>query len=348
MPPKAKPVAVVPVAPMDALLPEGSRERRPSTPTRSLEQVEPAAQSETSSRVPLADSSIRVEVSVLDRMMNLVGELVLARNRILQFAEHVDDSSFAKASQRLNRLTNELQESVMKTRMQPIGSVWNKFPRMVRDLCQSCGKDVQLELDGADTELDRTIIEAIKDPLTHAVRNAFDHGIETPDVRERAGKSTRGRLILRAYQEDGQVTIEVVDDGGGIDIERVKASAVSRGLVSVERVENLSDPEIARLVFNPGFSTAAIVTNVSGRGVGMDVVKTNVEKIGGSVDVDTAAGRGTTLRIKIPLTLAIIPALIVSSHGERFAIPRVNLLEHLRLEGDQAKAGLETLDGTML
>ena len=328
--------------------PVDARNEQPPTPARAPKKVEPAPETETLSRSALAENSIRVDVGLLDRVMNLVGELVLARNRILQFAAHVEDSSFANASQRLNLLTTELQEGVMKTRMQPIGNVWNKFPRMVRDLCHSCGKDVELELDGTDTELDRTIIEAIKDPLTHAVRNAIDHGVETPDAREAAGKSRRGRLILRAYHEGGQVNIEVVDDGGGINLERVKERAVSRGLVSAERANNLSDREIAHLIFNPGFSTAAAVTNVSGRGVGMDVVKTNVEKIGGSVDVNTIEGQGTTLRIKIPLTLAIIPALIVSSQGERFAIPQVNLLELVRLEGEQAKSGIENLYGTTL
>jgi len=336
-------VPTVPTPPVEVAQ-EASPTPSPATPKAKAQ----PAEAEGASRSALADTTIRVDVGLLDRVMNLVGELVLARNRILQFAAHVEDSSFANASQQLNLLTTELQEGVMKTRMQPIGNVWNKFPRMVRGLCQSCGKDVELELDGIETELDRTIIEAIKDPLTHAVRNAIDHGIETPDVREAAGKSPRGRLTLRAYHEGGQVNIEVVDDGGGINLARVKERAISRGLVSAERASGLADREIAHLIFHPGFSTAAAVTNVSGRGVGMDVVKTNVEKIGGSVDVSTTLGSGTVLRIKIPLTLAIIPALIVASQGERFAIPQVNLLELVRLEGEQAKSGIERLYGTTL
>lgn len=307
-----------------------------------------SAEVDSNHRPSVAESTIRVDVGLLDRVMNLVGELVLARNRILQFAPRIEDSSFAHASQQLNLLTTELQEGVMKTRMQPIGNVWNKFPRMVRDLCHSCGKNVELELDGTDTELDRTIIEAIKDPLTHAVRNAVDHGVETPDERVAAGKPAVARLLLRAYHEGGQVNIEVVDDGQGINLEKVRERAISRGLLSADRANNLSDREVAHLIFNPGFSTAAKVTNVSGRGVGMDVVKTNVEKIGGSVDVTTTSGVGTTLRIKIPLTLAIIPALIVGSQGERFAIPQVSLHELVRLEGDQAKSGIEHLYGTTL
>lgn len=306
------------------------------------------AESDSANRPSVAESTIRVDVGLLDRVMNLVGELVLARNRILQFAPRIEDSAFAHASQQLNLLTTELQEGVMKTRMQPIGNVWNKFPRMVRDLCHSCGKQVELELDGTDTELDRTIIEAIKDPLTHAVRNALDHGVETPEERVAAGKSPDARLMLRAYHEGGQVNIEVADDGRGINLERVREHAVARGLLSAERALKLSDREAAHLIFNPGFSTAARVTNVSGRGVGMDVVKTNVEKIGGSVDVNTTAGSGTTVRIKIPLTLAIIPALIVGSHGERFAIPQVSLQELVRLDGDQVTSGVEDLYGTTL
>jgi len=347
--PAPAPVAAVPAP---AVAPAPAANTPPPAAATPKPAPRPAAsagsEAEGQARPSVSETTIRVDVGLLDRVMNLVGELVLARNRILQFAPHVEDNSFANASQRLNLLTTELQEGVMKTRMQPIGNVWNKLPRVVRDLCHSCGKDVDLELDGTETELDRTIIEAIKDPLTHAVRNALDHGIETPAVRTAAGKPPKGRLLLRAYHEGGQVNIEIIDDGAGVNTEKVKNRAIERGLVSAERASQLSDREIAHFIFNPGFSTAAAVTNVSGRGVGMDVVKTNVEKIGGSVDINSVQGSGTTLRIKIPLTLAIIPALIVTSQEERFAIPQVNLLELVRLEGEQAKAGIERLYGTTL
>jgi two-component system chemotaxis sensor kinase CheA len=296
-------------------------------------------------RAAATDTTIRVDVGLLDKLMNLVGELVLARNQILQFAGQSKDSSFLGTSQRLNLLTTELQEGVMKTRMQPIGNVWNKFPRVVRDLAMTCHKQVKLEMIGEETDMDRTIIEAIKDPLTHVVRNSVDHGIETPEVRTARGKAAIGKLLLRAYHEGGQVNIEISDDGAGIDPEKIRDKAVARGLVTKERAARMSDRESLNLIFLPGFSTAEKVTSVSGRGVGMDVVKTNVEKIGGTVDVQSKAGQGTTLKIKIPLTLAIIPALVVTSHTERFAIPQVNLLELVRLEGEQARTLVEHIHG---
>ena len=277
--------------------------------------------------------------------MNLVGELVLARNQIVQFTNQAQDPTFLNASQRLNNITTELQEGVMKTRMQPIGNIWAKFPRVVRDVSLELGKSVQLVMEGKETDLDRTIIEAIKDPLTHIVRNAIDHGIEMPNARRAAGKPDEGMLILRAFHEGGQVNIEIMDDGHGINIARVKQKAVEKGLITQENAARMSDRESFNLIFLPGFSTAEKITNVSGRGVGMDVVKTNIEKIGGSVDVQSEAGKGSTIKIKIPLTLAIIPALIVTSRGERFAIPQVSLLELVRLEADQAKKGIEMLYG---
>lgn len=300
-------------------------------------------QSETKPSV--SDNSIRVDVNLLEKLMNLVGELVLARNQILQYAERQEDSTFLTASQRLNLITTELQEGVMKTRMQPIGTLWSKFPRVVRDLALSCGKQVRIEMDGKDTELDRTIIEALKDPLTHIVRNSIDHGIENPDVRRDRNKDPEGRLFLRAYHEGGQVNIEIVDDGSGIDTERVRQKVISKGLISAEMGARMSERELLNLIFLPGFSTKEQVTNISGRGVGMDVVKTNIEKIGGSLDLQSQLGHGTTLKIKIPLTLAIIPALIVSTCGERYAIPQVNLLELVRLEAEQARVGLEEVLG---
>jgi two-component system, chemotaxis family, sensor kinase CheA len=278
--------------------------------------------------------SIRVDVDILDRLMNLVGELVLARNQMIQFAATETDSALLSTTQHLDQLTSELQEGVMKTRMQPIGNIWNKFPRVVRDLSTMCGKKVRLEMEGKSTELDKTLIEAIKDPLTHIIRNSVDHGIEIPDERVANGKNPEGRLSLRAYHEGGQVNIEIVDDGGGIDPEKIKTKAISKNVITSEDASRMSDRELIQLIFSQGFSTAESVSNISGRGVGMDVVKTNIEKIGGTVDIQSKVGQGTTLKIKIPLTLAIIPALIVACGSLRYAIPQVSLMELVRLEGE--------------
>ncbi len=289
--------------------------------------------------------TVRISVNLLDRLMNLVGELVLARNQLMQFSQRSSDGGLQMVSQRMNLIAAELQEQVMKTRMQPIGNVWSKFPRTVRDLAHSCGKQVQLEMEGQDTELDRTIIEAIKDPLTHLVRNSVDHGIETPEAREQLGKDASGRLRLRAYHEGGQVNIEISDDGAGLNAERIRKKAIERGLITPEQSGRLAEGDVFNLIFLPGFSTAEKVTNVSGRGVGMDVVKTNVEKIGGMVDVTSKAGLGTTVRVKIPLTLAIIPALVVTCRSERFAIPQVGLTELVRLESDEVAKAIEMVHG---
>jgi two-component system, chemotaxis family, sensor kinase CheA len=294
----------------------------------------------------VSDTNVRVDVGLLDRLMNLVGELVLARNQILQFGDRIEDHSFVGAAQRLNLITTELQERIMQTRMQPIGTVWSKLPRVVRDLAVSCGKQVRVEMHGKETELDRTILEAIKDPLTHIVRNAVDHGIEAPALRAENGKGKTGTLSMRAYHESGQVIVEIGDDGRGLDVGAIKAKAVERGLVGADRLARMSDAELYQLVFLPGFSTAKAVTNVSGRGVGMDVVKTNIERIGGTVDLTSKAGLGTTLRVRIPLTLAIVPALVVVSSRQRFAIPQANLLELVRLEGEAARTGIESVHGT--
>ena len=284
----------------------------------------------------LADTTIRVDVVLLDRLMKLVGELVLARNRIMQFTTSVSDKAFVATSQRLNLLTSELQEGVMKTRMQPIGNIWSKFPRVVRDLSLSIGKQVRIEMEGKQTELDKTLIEAIKDPLTHIVRNSIDHGIEMPEIRASIGKPAEGLLSLRAYHEGGQVIIEISDDGGGINPQKVKAKAIEKGLITAQQANQLDERGMVALIFLPGFSTAEKVTNISGRGVGMDVVKTNIERIGGHVEVQNRVGLGTTIKIKIPLTLAIIPALLISSGGERFAIPQVSLIELVRLDSSNS------------
>jgi two-component system, chemotaxis family, sensor kinase CheA len=292
------------------------------------------------------DSNIRVGVGLLDKLMDLVGELVLTRNQILQFNVEREDPALNATSQRLNLITTELQEGVMKTRMQPIGVVWNKLPRVVRDMATTLVKQIHLQMEGAETELDRTIIEAIKDPLMHVIRNSCDHGIETPEVRIRAGKPPQGVLTLRAYHEGGQVNIEISDDGAGIDVARLKQKALDNGLLRPEQAEKLSDREALSLIFLPGFSTAKTVTNFSGRGVGMDVVKSHIERIGGVVDVFSRLGEGATVKIRIPLTLAIIPGLVITSGGERFVIPQVSLLELIRLEVDQSGKHIEYVHGT--
>jgi two-component system chemotaxis sensor kinase CheA len=301
---------------------------------------------DTTKSSSVVDANIRVAVGLLDNLMDLVGELVLTRNQILQYNTEREDAILNAASQRLNLITSELQEGVMKTRMQPIGMVWNKLPRVVRDMAVALKKQIRLEMDGAETELDRTIIEAIKDPLVHLVRNSCDHGIELPEVRARAGKPPQGRLTLRAYHEGGQVNIEISDDGAGIDVALVKQKAIEKGLLRPEQALKLSDREALHLIFQPGFSTAQTVTNLSGRGVGMDVVKSHIEKIGGVVDLFSRLGEGTTVKLKIPLTLAIIPGLVITSGGERFVIPQVSLLELIRLEGNSAEKHIEHVHGT--
>jgi two-component system chemotaxis sensor kinase CheA len=292
-----------------------------------------------------SESTIRVDVGVLDQLMNLVGELVLARNQILQFTKKTEEANLVTAGQRLNLIATELQESVMKTRMQPIGSIWSRFPRTVRDVALACGKQVRIQMEGKETELDKTLIEAIKDPLTHLVRNAIDHGIEHPEARRAAGKDPEGVLLLRAFHEGGQVNIEIGDDGAGLNLERVVAKAVQKGLISAGQAARMTEREMGNLIFAAGLSTAEKVTNVSGRGVGMDVVKTNIERIGGTVDLQSVPGKGTTVKIKIPLTLAIVPALIVTAGGQRFAIPQVSLLELVGLEGDEARKRVEWIQG---
>jgi two-component system chemotaxis sensor kinase CheA len=329
--------------------PAGAASARPDSPAAADSQLAAAAAAaEEPSRPSVADAHIRVGVGLLDKLMDLVGELVLVRNQILQFSGQREDGELAGASQRLNLITSELQEGVMKTRMQPIGMVWNQLPRVVRDMAVALGKQIRLEMEGSETELDRTIIEAIKDPLVHLVRNACDHGIEPPAARLRAGKPAQGVLALRAYHEGGQVNIEISDDGAGIDAGRVRRKAVEKGLLRPEQADKLSERETLNLIFHPGFSTADAVTRVSGRGVGMDVVKSHVEKIGGVVDIASRPGAGTTVKLKIPLTLAIIPGLVVTSgncrsglrrgsgEGERFIIPQASLLELIRVDPSSA------------
>jgi two-component system chemotaxis sensor kinase CheA len=281
-----------------------------------------------------------VDVDLLDELMRQVGELVLVRNQIAQLAGF-DSGDLLRSSQRLSLIASELQDGVMKTRMQPIEHIWSKMPRVVRDLAASCGREVRLEMIGGDTELDRSLLESVKDPLTHLVRNAVDHGIEDPDLRQQTGKTRVGTLVLRAYHAGGQVVVEVTDDGAGIDPSKVGAKALERGLKTKEQLALMSANEIQNLVFMPGFSTAAKVTNVSGRGVGMDVVRSNIEEIGGSVEVESEVGKGTTWRLYIPLTLAIMPALTVQSGDEIYAIPQLNLLELVALDPQKTQDSIE-------
>ncbi len=282
----------------------------------------------------IANQSIRVNVDLLENLMTTVSELVLTRNQLLQILRSQKDSEFAAPLQRLNHVVSELQEGVMKTRMQPIGNAWAKLPRIIRDLSQELGKKIDLQMLGADTELDRQVLELIRDPLTHMVRNSADHGIETPAERLASGKAETGRVVLNAYHEGGHIIIEVRDDGKGLNIERIREKIVRQGLASEADAATMTDQQIQQFIFKPGFSTAAQVTSVSGRGVGMDVVRTNIERIGGTVELQSQEGKGSSFTIKIPLTLAIVSALIVESGGERFAIPQLSVVELVRATAD--------------
>ena len=262
--------------------------------------------------------------------MTMVSELVLTRNQLLEIVRRHEESEFKTPLQRLSNVTAELQEGVMKTRMQPIGNAWQKLPRIVRDLSNELGKQIELEMQGAETELDRQVLDLIKDPLTHMVRNSADHGLETPEQRRAAGKPEGGRIRLSAYHEGGHIIIQIADDGRGLDTARIKAKAIAQGLVSEAEAEKLTEAQIHKFIFAPGFSTAAKVTNVSGRGVGMDVVRNNIDQIGGTIDVKSVAGAGLSFTIKIPLTLAIVAALIVEAGGDRFAIPQLSVIELVR------------------
>jgi two-component system chemotaxis sensor kinase CheA len=299
--------------------------------------VAPAPESRPAANEPV-DATLRVNVHLLDRLMNLVGELVLSRNQLIQLSAADENSPYLAPVQRLNRVATDLQEAVMKTRMQPIGNAWGKLPRMVRDLAHETGKSIELELSGAETELDRQILQAIQDPLTHMVRNSADHGVESPAVRRAAGKPETGRVRLNAYHEGGHVIIEVTDDGAGLDTVKIRAKAVERGMLTREAATALNEAQALRLIFEPGFSTADRVTNVSGRGVGMDVVRNNIERIGGVVDVSSRVGVGTTVRVRIPLTLAIISGLIVGCSTEWFAIPQIGIVELVRVTDDTSRA----------
>ncbi len=295
----------------------------------------------TKSAAHKTDTSIRVTVSLLDQLMNLAGELVLSRNQLLQTITSGDVRNAETVGQRIDLVTSELQEAIMLTRMQPIGNVFNKFPRVVRDLSKMLNKQMDLTIVGKDVELDKTIIEAINDPLTHLVRNSVDHGIEPPDERARKGKNPKGLIVLKAYHAAGQVVIEISDDGKGLDGNILAETAVNKGLITPEQAKSMSEMERVNLILLPGFSTAKKVTDVSGRGVGMDVVKTNLDQLGGSIEIESEVGKGTTISVKLPLTLAIIPCQIVVTGGERYAIPQVNLEELLRIPAAKVKERIE-------
>jgi len=328
---------------------------KPSTPLTSVIEKAPDTVSVTKEKSEephretasaLSDSSVRIPVDVLDKLMSLASELVLSRNQLLQCSTRLNDSLLQVASRQFNLVTSELQEALMKTRMQPISNVWNKFPRMVREVAFKLGKQINLQMQGAETELDKTLIEAIKDPLTHLVRNSIDHGIESPEGRARANKKPEGTLLLRAYHESGRVNVVISDDGKGIDLNRVKAKALEKQLLSSDQLSQMGDNSVLQLIFLPGFSTAEKITSVSGRGVGMDVVKNNIEKIGGMIDIQSELNKGTTIHLRIPLTLAIIKALSITAAGQSFTIPQTHITELLRIKDDSKIGGIEFVHET--
>ena len=305
----------------------------PARPAATAPAKEPA-KDEDKPEAKVASQSIRVNLDTLEKLMTMVSELVLTRNQLLEMARRQTDSEFKGPLQRLSNVTAELQESVMKTRMQPVGNAWQKLPRVVRDLSAELGKQIELEMHGAETELDRQVLDKIKDPLTHMVRNSADHGLETPQERLDAGKPEKGTIRLSAYHEGGHIIIEIADDGRGLDTQKIKANATAKGLATQSELDKMPEAQIHRYIFAPGFSTAAKVTSVSGRGVGMDVVLNNIDQIGGSVDVKSIAGEGSIFTIKIPLTLAIISALIIEAGGERFAVPQLAVIELVRVKNN--------------
>ncbi len=325
-----------------------SGQRAEQEPIQAEELAPPPPSVETQAPMAAAQT-IRVTVDVLEDLMTLVSELVLTRNQLLQLARAQENSAFAVPLQRLSHITSDLQEGVMKTRMQPIGNAWNKLPRLVRDLSRDMGKKIELVMLGAETELDRQVLELIKDPLTHMVRNSGDHGLETPAERRAAGKPEAGRITLNAFHEGGYIIIEIADDGRGLAVERIRAKAIANGLATEAEMAVMTDEQIQRFIFRAGLSTASAVTAVSGRGVGMDVVKTNIEKIGGTIDLKNRPGHGTTFTIRIPLTLAIVSALIVEAGRERFAIPQLSVVELVRAQREAdglSESVIERINGT--
>ncbi len=329
--------------------PAGATDRDPGDDAAVDDGADPRTGLRDRETVPTAaarsETSLRVDVRALDHLMNLVGELVLARNQIMQLLPAVPDGELEAAAHRLNGLTGELQEAVMRTRMQPIRTVWSRLPRFVRDLAVASGKKIELKMVGQETDLDKSVMEAIRGSLLHLVRNAVDHGLETPKERAAQGKPDVGQILLAAAHEGGNVVIEVTDDGRGLDHEAILYRAVERGLLTPEEARDLAPREVDALIFRPGFSTAREVTELSGRGVGLDVVRANVEAMGGAIEVRSVPGRSTSFRLQIPLTLAIVPVLLVRARGHRFAIPQVGVLELVRPRGDDGALGIEDLHG---
>ena len=348
---ESEPTAKAEVPP--PLIPETKAAEAPASPAPEKKTKEITTPAKTAAKkssaaasvaVPQAES-VRVHVSVLDQLMTLAGELVLARNQLLQAINNGDRGERNNAGQRIDLVTSELQEAIMLTRMQPVGNIFNKFPRVIRDMSRDLGKQLELILEGKDVELDKTIMEGLGDPLTHLVRNSADHGIESPDDRLAKGKDPVGKILLKAYHESGQINIEISDDGKGLDTEKITAKALEKGLISPEHAETMTEQEKANLIMLPGLSTAEKVTDVSGRGVGMDVVKSNLDKLGGQVDIETEVDKGTTIRIKLPLTLAIIPSLLVVVGDDRYAIPQVNVNEMLRVPANRVRERIEMVGG---
>jgi len=350
-PPVPAPAAVLP-APAQAAQAPAPRAQAPAAPVLKAPQpAAPAAKAPAPKKAAPAgeapaDTSLRVSLSVLEQLMNLAGEMVLGRNQLMEAISRQDPRAIQAGAQRINFVTSELQEAIMLTRMQPVGNVLNRFPRVVRDLSHELGKEITLQMTGKEVEIDRTILEGLSDPLTHMVRNAVDHGIEAPGPRQAAGKPPAGTLEIKVYHEAGQVVVEIKDDGKGLDTARIAAKAVEKGLITPEQVRNMSEKEQMGLILLPGLSTADGVSNLSGRGVGMDVVKTNIEKLGGTIDIESEQGHGSTFRIKLPLTLAIVPSLLVSVGEERFAIPQVNVAELIRISPDQLQHRIEVVGET--
>jgi two-component system chemotaxis sensor kinase CheA len=289
------------------------------------------------------ENSIRVNLDQLNRLMSLAGELVLARNSLLRKAMDITEPQISSITQQIDTITSELQDAIMSTRMQSVGILFTKFKRIVRDLSRTLGKKIELTIEGEDVELDKTIIETLNDPLTHLVRNSADHGIESPERRIASGKNETGTLLLTARHETGHVIIEIIDDGGGIDPEKIRAKAIENKLISREEAAQLSDKEIIRFIFKPGFSTAEKITEVSGRGVGLDVVLSNLTKVGGAVDIESQKGKGTKIILKLPLTLAIIPSILVATGHQRFAIPQLNVIELVRIAAAEVKNRIEKI-----
>jgi len=318
----------------------------PQTPNR---QGDPGVGDANAKKSSLPEATIRVGVRVLDRLMNLAGELVLSRNQLLRAIDHYakDEAGLSPIAAELDQVTTELQEAIMQTRMQPIGNVFNKFPRVLRDLSSQLGKQVTLVMEGNEVEVDKTIVEAIADPLTHLIRNSVDHGIESPQVRAASGKVAEGVVRLRAFHQAGKVVLEIIDDGAGMDAAKLRSKAIEKGVITPDQASRMNTRDSLSLIFAPGFSTAAAVTSVSGRGVGMDVVKTNIEKLGGSVEIESTPGKGSTVRILVPLTLAIVPSMIIASDQYRFALPHACIVELVRADGNEKRiervSGVEVL-----